>query len=362
MTTLSPRVDTLGMDTMPMRPLGKSGLSVSLICLGTMTFGQQNSEAEAHAQLDMAVDYGVNFIDTAELYAVPPRAETYGKTEAYLGTWLQKPGNRDKVIIASKVAGPSSRLTWIRGGSHRLDRANIQAAVEASLQRLGIETLDLYQTHWPDRNANCFGELGYVHRESEEMTPIEETLVALSELVQAGKIRYVGVSNETPWGLMRYLQLADALNLPRVVSIQNPYSLLNRSFEVGLAEIAMREDVGLLAYSPLAFGQLSGKYLDAHAPAEARLRQFGNHFTRYNAPHALEAVKRYVGLARQHGLSPSQMALAFVNQQPFVTSNIIGATTLDQLRENLDSVAVVLSQEVLSDIERIHQEFTYPCP
>ncbi|MEB3245029.1 MAG: NADP(H)-dependent aldo-keto reductase [Vampirovibrionales bacterium] len=352
-------------NTMPMRALGQTGLNVSLICLGTMTWGQQNTEAEAHAQLDWAVDNGVNFIDTAELYAVPPRAETYGKTEAYLGTWLKKAKNRERVIVATKVAGPSPRLVWIRDGDQRLDADNISAACEASLKRLQIETIDLYQTHWPDRNANCFGELGFKHRPDETLTPPEATLEALQALIQAGKVRHVGVSNETPWGLMQHLKLAEQKNLPRIASTQNPYSLLNRSFEVGLAEVALREQVGLLAYSPLAFGQLAGKYLPTAktpATADARLNQFGGHFSRYSSPHALAAVQKYVALAEAHGLNLAQMALAYVNQQPFVTSTIIGATTMAQLQENVLSVNVQLSPEVLAGIEAIHDEYTYPCP
>jgi len=249
---------------MELRTLGRTGLQVSLIGLGTMTFGEQNTESDGHAQLDYAVDHGVNLIDTSEVYAVPPRAETYGSTERIIGTWLRRSGKRQNVVLCSKVAGPGRALgvTHVRGGGNRLDRRNIVEAIDDSLRRLQTDYLDLYQVHWPDRSTNFFGRLDYEHVEQEDAVPIEETLEVLSELVQAGKVRYIGVSNETPWGLHRYLQLAHQGGLARLVSIQNPYCLLNRSFEIGLAEIALRENVGLLAYSPLGFGMLTGKYLN----------------------------------------------------------------------------------------------------
>ncbi len=347
---------------MEYRVLGRTGLKVSLICLGTMTWGQQNTEAEAHQQLDYALERGVNFIDAAEMYPVPPRQETQGRTEAYIGTWLAARKNRDKVIVATKVAGTSERLHWIRDGHLRFDRKNITQAVEDSLRRLQTDYIDLYQLHWPERETNCFGQLGYHHDPKDNFTPLEETLAVLGELVQSGKVRHVGLSNETPWGTMRFLQLAEQTGLPRMVSIQNPYSLLNRSFEVGLSEIAIREQCGLLAYSPLAFGTLSGKYLDGQRPEGARLTVFSE-FARYtSAPHALEAIRRYVEIARNHGLSPAQMALAFVNQQPFVTSNIIGATNLTQLQENIESAQVQLDPTVLQEIEAVHQVISNPCP
>ncbi len=343
------------------RPLGRTGLKVSSLCLGTMTFGEQNTEAEAHTQLDCALTAGLNFIDTAEMYPVPPRAETQGRTEAFIGSWLAKSGQRDRIILATKVAGPADWLCYLRGGQARLDRRNIEAALDQSLRRLRTDWIDLYQVHWPDRETNFFGQLGYRHPAVEHSVPIEETLGVLGDLVQAGKIRYVGVSNETPWGLMQYLKLAEEQGLPRVASIQNPYNLLNRSFEIGLAEMAHREAVGLLAYSPLAFGVLSGKYLEGAQPAAARLTLY-ERFRRYSNPQAELATRAYVSLARNHGLDPAQMALAFVTAQPFVTSSILGATTLEQLEKNLQSASLTLSAEVLEGIDAIHQQHPNPCP
>ncbi|ROT97910.1 NADP(H)-dependent aldo-keto reductase [Marinobacter sp. R17] len=345
---------------MQMRKLGRTDLEVSLICLGTMTWGQQNNEAEAFEQLDYATTNGINFIDAAEMYPVPPRKETQGATESCLGNWLHQRGRRDDLIIASKVAGPGNGLDYLRDGP-RLTRPHIRAAVESSLQRLKTDYIDLYQVHWPDRNTNFFGKLGYQHNADEQATPIEETLEALAELVQEGKIRHIGLSNETPWGTMRYLQLAEQHGWPRPVSIQNPYNLLNRSFEVGGAEIAHREDVGLLAYSPLAFGVLSGKYLGGQKPDGARLTLF-ERFQRYNGERADAATRAYAELTAQHGLSLTQLALAYVNSRSFLTSNIIGATTMAQLQENVASAEVTLSDDVLQAIEDLHAEFTYPCP
>ena len=346
---------------MEYRPLGRSGLNVSALCLGTMTFGEQNSEAEAHAQLDRAVAAGINFIDTAEMYPVPPRAETQGLTEAYIGSWLAKRGGRDRLVLATKVAGPADWLGYLRDGTPRLDKANIETALDGSLQRLGTDYIDIYQLHWPDRETNFFGKLGYIHNEKDQSVPIEETLGVLQDLVSVGKIRHIGVSNETPWGLMQYLHLAQSRELPRAASIQNPYNLLNRTFEVGLAEIAQREDCGLLAYSPMAFGVLSGKYLDGKRPANARVTRFSR-FVRYSNPESETATRAYVELARQHALSPAQMALAWVTSRPFVTSNIIGATSLDQLEEDLASFELELSPEVIEGIEAIHQRQPNPAP
>lgn len=343
---------------MEYRLLGRTELKVSQICLGTMTWGEQNSEAEAHAQMDMAVDAGVNFFDTAEMYPVPPKAETQGRTESYIGTWFKKTGRRGDIVLASKVIGPGM-FPYLRGGP-RLDRAQILAACEASLRRLQTDHIDLYQVHWPQRPTNYFGQLGYEHRGDGDVT-IEETLSALAELVRQGKVRHVGISNETPWGLSEYLRLHREKGLPRIEAIQNPYSLLNRSFEVGLAEFVHREQIGLLAYSPLAFGVLSGKYLDGARPAGARLTLF-TRFARYNGEHAAAATAEYVALARAQGLDPAQMALAFVSSRPFVCANIIGATTLAQLRSNLDSARVELSPDVLKAIDAIHARYTIPCP
>jgi len=342
--------------------LGNTDLKVSRLCLGTMTWGEQNTEAEAHEQLDYALEQGINFIDTAEMYAVPPRPETYGLTETYIGTWLKKRQNRDKVILATKVAGPGKIAQHVRGGPC-LDRDNIRQAIEASLRRLQTDYIDLYQVHWPERQTNFFGKLGYTYHEDEHKTPIVETLFALGELVKEGKVRYVGVSNETPWGVMTYLRTAEqGSSFPRIVSIQNPYSLLNRIYEIGLAELSHRENVGLLAYSPLAFGVLSGKYLNGARPAGARLTLF-TRFDRYiKDEYAVQATKAYVQLAQKYGLDPAQMALAYVNSRPFLTSNIIGATTMEQLKADIASIDLTLDGEILEAIEAIHQQHPNPCP
>ncbi|MGB0712722.1 MAG: NADP(H)-dependent aldo-keto reductase [Gammaproteobacteria bacterium] len=345
---------------MEYRPLGTTPLKVSVICLGTMTWGQQNTEAEAHSQLDLAVERGINFVDTAELYSVPAKAETQGRTEECIGTWLAKTGRRDDIILASKVAGPGPGwVDHIRGGP-RLDRDHIQRAVDASLERLRTDYLDLYQVHWPERETNYFGKLGYRHDPSLDGTPIEETLEALQGLVEQGKVRHIGLSNETPWGVARYLEVAKEKGWPRIQSVQNPYSLLNRTFEVGLAEFAHRERTGLLAYSPLAFGVLSGKYLDGGGPRD-RLTLFPK-FDRYSNEQAVAATRAYVALAREHGLDPARMALAFVNSRPFLTSNIIGATTIEQLESNIASAELVLGDEVLEGIEAIHTRQPNPSP
>ncbi len=342
--------------------LGHTDLEVSEICLGTMTYGKQNSAAEAYAQLDHALAAGVNFIDTAEMYAVPPRPDTFGSSESIIGRWLsERPGQRQNIVLASKVCGPAARMHYVRDGTNRLDRRNIESAIEASLRRLRTDYLDLYQLHWPDRATNYFGKLGYEHVPQTDTIPIAETLAVLEDLRKTGKIRHYGLSNETPWGVMQFLRAAETSAAARPVSIQNPYSLLNRSFEVGLAEVAQREQVGLLAYSPLAFGLLSGKYADGATPATGRLTLFPD-FTRYNSPQARAAADRYIALARVHGLSPAQMALAFVRRRGFVTSTIIGATTLAQLQENLESVRVELSADVLAGIEAQHQIQPNPAP
>ncbi|SLN12201.1 NADP(H)-dependent aldo-keto reductase [Oceanibacterium hippocampi] len=343
------------------RPLGRTGLDVSVICLGTMTWGEQNSEADAHRQLDFAVDRGVTFIDTAETYPIPPVAGTSGRTEAYIGSWLKGRPDRDRLIIASKVVGRSDRAYFGRGAETRLDAANIRAAIDGSLKRLQTDLIDLYQLHWPDRRTNFFGQLGYRHDPDDDAIPLEDTLRALDDAVRAGKIRHVGVSNETPWGVMRFVQLAESLGLPRIASIQNPYSLLNRSFEVGLAEVAIREDVGLLAYSPMAMGALSGKYLDGKAPAGARFSLF-DRFVRYTTPLAHEITAKYVALARKHGLDPAQMALAYVNSRPFVTATIIGATRMEQLEADIASIDLALDDDIVRGIEAIHEARPNPCP
>ncbi|MHA7878176.1 MAG: NADP(H)-dependent aldo-keto reductase [Saccharospirillum sp.] len=345
---------------MDRRRLGRSDIMVSKIALGTMTWGEQNTEAQAHEQMDYALDQGINFFDAAEMYPVPPRAETYGRTEEYIGTWFSKTGKRDQVVLATKAVSRGS-FDYVRGGA-RLSREQIKAACESSLKRLQTDYIDLYQLHWPDRSTNFFGKLGFSGVDpTETPIPIEESLRALEELVLEGKVRRVGISNETAWGVAEYLRLSREEGLVRIDSIQNPYNLLNRSFEVGLAEFACREDVGLLAYSPLAFGMLSGKYLNGQRPENARLTLF-ERFQRYNNAIGFDATAAYVSLAQQHGLDPAQMALAYVNERPFVTSNIIGATTMAQLKSNIDSHALVLSDDVLSGIEAIHQKHPNPCP
>ena len=347
---------------MDYRPLGRTGMSVSAICLGTMNMGEQNSEAEGHEQLDYALDQGINFIDTAELYAVPPRPETQGRSEEIVGSWLAARRNRDKVIIATKVAGRASGLDWIRPDTHpkRLTPEQIFAAVEGSLRRMQTDYIDLYQTHWPDRPLDVFSGLDYRHYDSDAV-PIEETLGALDELVKAGKVRAVGVSNETPWGTMRHIMAAESEGLPRIASIQNANNLLNRTFEIGLSEIAHREDVGLLAYSPLAQGYLTGKYEGGALPNGSR-KQLFDRLGRYETPKAPAAISAYLDLAREFGLDPGQMAVQFVTTRPFVASNIIGATTMEQLRTDIDSIHLPWSDELEQAIARSHLDNPNPCP
>ncbi|WP_413111063.1 NADP(H)-dependent aldo-keto reductase [Thaumasiovibrio sp. DFM-14] len=344
---------------MEYRKLPNSTLDVSRICLGTMTFGAQNSEAEAHQQLDFALERGVNFIDTAEMYPVPPNQESQGDTERFIGSWLKKSGQRNKVILATKVAGPRN-LPYIRDNM-ALDRRNIHQAVEDSLERLQTDYIDLYQIHWPQRQTNTFGQLNYPYPDDNSSITLLDTLEAIADLIRAGKIRYFGLSNETPWGVMSYLKLADKHALPRPVSIQNPYNLLNRSFEVGLSEVSHHEGVELLAYSPLAFGALSGKYLNGARPAGARCTLF-ERFSRYFNPLGLAATQAYVDIAHKHGLDPASMALAFVNQRPFVASNIIGATNLAQLEANINSIDLHLSDEVMADLLEVGVQYSNPCP
>lgn len=346
---------------MQYRALGKSDIQVSSVCLGTMTWGEQNTEAEAHRQLDIARDFGINFIDTAEMYPVPPQGKTQGLTEQYIGSWLSKKAVRKDVILATKVTGPGDWMTHIRNGPE-LTQSHIRQALEASLQRLQTDYIDLYQIHWPSRPTNFFGRLGYDGSvDLQEGTPIRETLQALQPYLKDGRIRHYGISNETPWGAMSYVQVADELNMPRPVSIQNPYNLLNRVYEIGMAEISLRESMGLLAYSPLAFGVLSGKYLGGKRPAGARLTLY-ERFKRYTSVDAERATGRYVDLAQSEGISPVELALGFVTQQPFVTSNIIGATTEKQLIENIEAAQYVLNSEVLNGVEAIHSQISNPCP
>ena len=347
---------------MQYRNLGNTEVQVSVICLGTMTWGQQNTQDEAFEQMDYALTEGVNFFDTAELYSIPPKAETYGRTEAIIGEWIKTRRQRDKIVLATKIAGPGTDwIPHIRSGRTTFNRKHIQSALNASLQRLQTDYVDLYQLHWPERKTNFFGQLGYIPEDDRQQTSFVETLQALDEQVRAGKIRYIGLSNETPWGVMQFLQLAQQHNLPRVVSIQNPYNLLNRSYEIGLAEISWRETVGLLSYSPLGFGTLSGKYLDNRKPPGSRLDLFPQ-YTRYSNPNTICAIQRYTSLAKKHRLDPAQMSLAYVNSRPFLTSTIIGATTIEQLKSNINSIKLSLSVEVLEEIEKIHQDHPNPSP
>ncbi len=346
---------------MEYRRLGRTDINVSVICLGTMTWGQQNTQDEAFEQLDYATGNEVNFIDTAEMYPVPAMEETFTKTETIIGNWLEKRGRRDDLVIATKIVGPAERFPYVRGGP-RLTRAQINEAIDGSLKRLKTDYVDIYQLHWPDRNSNFFGKLGYVHDSDEEFTPIEESLEALHDLVQAGKIRHIGLSNETPWGLMKFLELADKKGWPRVVSVQNPYGLLNRTYEVGLAECSIREDAGLLAYSPLGGGALSGKYIGGARPEGARTTIWPQYFGRYLTENGIKATIAYVKLAKDNGLDPAQMALAYVNTRPFLTANIIGATSMEQLKSNIGSAYVELSDDVLAEIEKIQTTWPNPCP
>ena len=346
---------------MKFKKLSKTDIDVSLICLGTMTWGEQNSQEEAFEQMNYSVENGINFFDTAELYAVPPKAETYSKTETMIGNWFQEKKNRDQIILATKISGPG--LTWIRGGGMQYNQESISKAIEGSLKRLQTDYIDLYQLHWPERTTNFFSKLGYRHdQKEEEWNSFESILTILKKFVEQGKIRHIGLSNETPYGLTKYLNLSEALNLPRVVSVQNPYSLVNRTYEVGMAEISIRDQAGLLAYSPLGFGVLSGKYLNNQMPEGSRLKLFGNSFPRYQGTRTSKAVQEYFHIAKKHNLSLTQMSLAFVNQQEFVTSNIIGATTIDQLKENIESVNIVLDQEVFKEINAVHHENPNPAP
>lgn len=341
--------------------LANTNITVSKICLGSMTWGEQNTEKEGHEQLDYALSRGINFIDTAEMYSIPGRKETQGSTERIIGTWLKNRGKRVDVVLASKATGPNPALDYIRNGPN-FSRSHILEAINGSLKRLQTDYIDIYQLHWPERNTNCFGKLMYRHKENDPWEDnFLEVLQTLSDLVKEGKIRYFGVSNETPWGLMRLLHLADMHKMPRPVSIQNPYSLLNRSFEIGLSEVCHRENVGMLVYSPLAFGVLSGKYMDGKLPEGSRLSLFPKLF-RYSNEQAQLATKFYFEIAKKHNMTLAQMSLAYVNSRSFVTSNIIGATNMEQLKENIDSIYVNLNEEILNEIEGVHTKFPFPAP
>ena len=349
---------------MKYRKLGTTNIDVSVICLGTMTFGEQNSQQDGFDQMDYALERGVNFFDTAELYAVMPRKETYGKTEEIMGNWFKEKNNRDKIILASKIASKAKNdLTWIREGAEKLgfDKKNMNAAIDASLQRLQTDYIDLYQLHWPERQVPKFGKLDFEYDPHDnEWTQIEEVLENLNDLVKVGKIRYVGLSNETPWGVMKFLQVAKEKSLPHMMSIQNAYSLVNRVYDIANSEVSIRENCGLLAYSPLAGGRLSGKYINQQ-PKNARYTLWPRRFDRHHTVRGEKAIAKYVDLAKKYNIAPSTFANAYVNDRPFVTSNIIGATTIEQLRENIDSIDITLSNEILHEIEDIHLSDPNPC-
>ena len=349
---------------MKYRKLGTTDIDVSAICLGTMTFGEQNSEIDGFKQMDYALDRGINFFDTAELYPIMPRKETYGETEKIIGKWLKERRNRDRIILASKIASKSTGLEWIREGSNNLgfDKKNLNKAVENSLKRLQTDYIDLYQLHWPERKVPLFGQLDFEYDPNDnQWNAIEKVLENLKELIKAGKIRYIGLSNETPWGTMKFLEIAKKTNLPRMMSIQNAYSLVNRVFDIANSEVSIKEQCGLLAYSPIAGGRLSGKYLNSQHPENARYTLWPSRFSRHHTNRGEMAIEKYVKLAKEYNIAPSTFANAFVNDRPFVTSNIIGATSIDQLKENIDSTNITLSNEILDEIQNIHLEDPNPC-
>ncbi|MDC3187931.1 aldo/keto reductase [Candidatus Pelagibacter sp.] len=339
--------------------LGNTDLKVSTICLGTMTWGEQNTQNEAFEQMDFALEQGVNFWDTAELYAVPPRKETYGYTEEIIGNWFEKTKRRDEVILATKVAGPAR--DYLRNGENSFVGTNLESALNNSLKRLKTDYVDLYQLHWPERKVNNFGRLGYVHQEN-NWNHFEDVLEELNKYIDEGKIRYIGLSNETPWGTMSFLKLSKDKNLPRMMSIQNPYSLLNRSYEVGLAEVSIREEIGCLSYSPLASGYLSGKYRNKKFPKGSRMERDFDFWTRYRKPNTEEAVELYYNISKKHNLDMSQMSIKFCEIQDFMTSVIIGATTMEQLKTNIESVNVNLSDDVIKEINHVQKIYPNPCP
>ncbi len=342
------------------KKLGNTEIDVSTICLGTMTWGEQNSEKEGFEQMDYAINNGVNFWDTAEIYSIPPKAETFGHTEIIIGNWFEKRKKRDKIILASKVCGPMRE--YVRGGGNQFGEKNITEALNGSLKRLKTDYIDLYQLHWPERNTNFFGKLGYEHKDNENWTKFEDILGSLQKFIQQGKIRFIGLSNETAWGLSKFLELSRNKNYPRVLCVQNPYNLLNRTYEVGLAEMSVREKAGLLAYSPLAIGFLTGKYRNNQKPKNSRLERDGNFWTRYDKPNAEKAIDEYYKIAEKYNLNFAQMSIKFLEIQPFVTSVIIGATTMEQLKTNIESVNVDLTNEIIKEINAIQTLYPNPCP
>ena len=342
------------------KKLGITDLNVSTICLGTMTWGEQNSQEDAFQQMNYALENGVNFWDTAELYAVPPKAETFGHTEIIIGNWIQKRRKRDKIILATKVAGPARN--YLRRGKNSFTGKNLEIALNDSLKRLKTDYIDLYQLHWPERNVNNFGALNYFHKEK-DWNSFEDVLINLERFINQGKIRHIGLSNETPWGVMSYLKLSKDKNLPRMLSIQNPYNLLNRTYEIGLSEISIRENIGCLAYSPLASGYLTGKYRNNNFPKGSRMeRDFNFWKYRYNTPNLYKAVDEYYKISKKYNIDMSQMSLKFCEIQDFMTSTIIGATTMEQLKTNIESVNVVLNKEIITEINNVQKKFSNPCP
>ena len=345
---------------MNFKKLGNTDLKVSTICLGTMTWGEQNTQKEAFQQMDYAEDCNINFFDTAELYAVPPNKKTYGKTEEIIGNWFKQKNNREKIVLATKISGPG--LSWIRDGGLQYTEKNIKKAIDDSLKRLKTDFIDLYQLHWPERNTNYFGRLGYEHTEEKKCNDFKSILEILKKFINQGKIRYIGLSNETAWGLSKFLEISKIFELPKMMSVQNPYNLLNRTYEIGLAEISIREKSGLLAYSPLAFGFLSGKYRNNNLPEGSRMKLFEDFFPRYKSNNATKAIEDYYKIAKKYNLSLAQMSLAFINSRSFVTSNIIGATTMEQLKENVGSLNIKIDKEIIQEINSIHKNNPNPAP
>ncbi len=345
---------------MKFKKLGNTDLEVSLICLGTMTWGTQNSEKDAFEQMDYSISKGVNFFDTAEIYSVPPTSESFGKTETMIGNWFEKRKNRDKIILASKVAGPG--CDWIRGGGNNFDENKIAEAIDGSLKRLKTDYIDLYQLHWPERSTNFFGRRDYLYNNEEgDWNSFESILEALNKFIKSGKIRYIGMSNETPYGMSRYLEVSKNKGAPRMMSVQNPYNLVNRTYEIGMSEISIREKCGLLVYYPLAAGALSGKYQDGKMPKDSRMALFKG-WERHLNPLAMKAYEKYSKVAKDFNLTMVQLAQAFVNSRPFVTSNIIGATTMDQLKENVESINIDFTDEMMDRVNEIHNNNPNPSP
>ena len=346
---------------MNFKKLGNTDLKVSTICLGTMTWGEQNNQKEAFEQINYALDNGINFFDTAEIYPSPCFEKTYGSTEKIIGNWFKEKKNRDQVILASKISGPG--LSWVRNGGPQYSEQNIKKAIEDSLKRLQTDYIDLYQLHWPERKTNFFGRLNYKHQEKEDSwNDFEKILIILEKFIKQGKIRYIGLSNETPWGLSKFLEVSKIKKLPRMMSVQNSYNLLCRTYEIGLSEISIREKSGLLAYSPLAGGFLTGKYRNNNLPENSRQKLFAEYYTRYSKPNASPVIEKYYNIAKKFDLNFAQMSIKFCEIQKFLTSVIIGATTMEQLKINIESVSVNLKDEILKEINDVQIKYPNPCP